>query len=165
MTMTGCQGLTFSSEIVWRSMTSKAVRCIVVQQSVMHAPEHQLLYRPETQFLLNAVDGVPGRHRLDPPRLRDPSVGHTLGEGDEYLPLASESDRPPLQHLPSFPAPSRNALNVLLTTFSGQIGARPGPRSAWLRAAAPCQSPSGGIRWRRRPRPPRRRPPPSRPLA
>ena len=94
-------GLTRSSEIVWRSMTSKAVRCVVVQQSVMHAPEHQLLHRPDTQFLLNAVDGVPGRHRLNPPRLRYPSVGHTLGEGDEYLPAPLESARPPLQHLRS----------------------------------------------------------------
>ena len=33
------QGLAFSSEIVWRSMTSKAVLLLVTQQSVPHGPE------------------------------------------------------------------------------------------------------------------------------
>ena len=79
-------GLTFSSEIVWRSMTSKAVRCIVVQQSVTHAPEHQPLHRPDLNFA-GCRRWRSGPSRLNPPRLRDPSVGHTLGEGDEYLPL------------------------------------------------------------------------------
>ena len=33
------QGLTSSSEIVWRSMTSKAALSLVAQQSVPHGPE------------------------------------------------------------------------------------------------------------------------------
>ena len=46
----------------------------VVQQTVPHGPDHDLLLRPDPQLDLYVVDGVPDRNRLDPPGLGNRSV-------------------------------------------------------------------------------------------
>ena len=43
----------------------------VIQQTVPHGPDHDLLLRAKTQLALYAVEGVPDGHRLDPSGLRN----------------------------------------------------------------------------------------------
>ena len=46
----------------------------VIQQTVPHGPDHDLLLRAKTQLHLNGVDGVSDCNRLDFPCLRNRSV-------------------------------------------------------------------------------------------
>ena len=43
----------------------------VIQQTVPHGPDHDLLLRAKTKLALDAVEGVPDGHRLDSPGLRN----------------------------------------------------------------------------------------------
>ncbi len=45
------------------------------------------MYRTDLQLLLDAVDGGPSGHRLNPSRLVNPGVVHAPCKGDEYLTL------------------------------------------------------------------------------
>ena len=47
---------------------------LLIQQSVPHGPDHDLLLRAKTQLALDAVEAVPDGHRLDPPGLRNRAV-------------------------------------------------------------------------------------------
>ena len=46
----------------------------VIQQTVPHGPDHDLLLRAKTQLALDAVEAVPDGHRLDSPGLRNRAV-------------------------------------------------------------------------------------------
>ena len=91
-------GLTFSSEIVWRSMTSNAVR--VASHPAVHSARTRAPVPASSrpQFSLDAVDGVPNGHRLDPPPLRYPGVGHAPGRRRRVSPAPTESARAGVRH-------------------------------------------------------------------
>ena len=51
-----------------------AVHYQVVQQAISHSPDHERLFRMDSQLVLNAVDSVPDGHGLVAPRLGDLGV-------------------------------------------------------------------------------------------
>ena len=61
---------------------------LVIQQAISHRPEHQLLFRFDAQFVLNAVDGGPDRLRLVTPHLCDLCVRQTLSKQRKDLTLS-----------------------------------------------------------------------------
>ena len=47
-----------------RSTAALSIPLHLVQQAVLHGPDHHLLFRIDSQFVLNAIDRVPGGHDL-----------------------------------------------------------------------------------------------------
>ena len=59
---------------VERGKAASASRLPVVHQAVLHGPDHELLFRMDSHFVLNAVDGVPDAHGLVAPGRGDLGV-------------------------------------------------------------------------------------------
>ena len=51
-------------DVAYALCAASTIPLHVLQQAILHGPDHHLLFRIDSQFVLNAIDRVPGGHDL-----------------------------------------------------------------------------------------------------